>query len=156
MSIFFSLKKNTKLKSLVSIPNSNPSLIWTWYVFLRTLKCLQIICVHLISSVQSVSHVWLFVTPWSAAHQASIINSQSSCPLSPWCHPTISSSVVPFSCLQSFLALGSFPISPFFASGGQSIGASASTSVLPKNIQDWFPLGLIVLRPKDTSCCNIL
>ena len=66
----------------------------------------------------------------------------NSCPLSWWCHPTISSSVVPFSsCLQSFPASGSFPMSQFFASGGQSIGLSASASVLPKNIQDWFPLG---------------
>ena len=56
-------------------------------------------------------------------------------------HPTISSSVIPFSCLQSFPASGSFPRSQFFASGGQSIGVSASTSVLPMNIQDWFPLG---------------
>ena len=67
----------------------------------------------------------------------------NSCPLSRWCHPTISSSVVPFSsCLQSFPASGSFPMSQFFASGGQSIGASASASAIPKNIQDWFPLEL--------------
>ena len=66
----------------------------------------------------------------------------NSCPLSRWCHPTISSSVIPFSsCLQSFPASGSFPMSQFFASGSQSTGASASTSVLPMNIQDWFPLG---------------
>ena len=66
----------------------------------------------------------------------------NSCPLSQWCHPTISSSVIPFSsCLQSFPASGSFPMSQFFASGGQSIGVSASASVLPMNIQDWFPLG---------------
>ena len=65
-------------------------------------------------------------------------------PSSQWCHPTISSSVIPFSsCLQSFLELGSFQMSLFFASGGQSIGASAS--VLPMNIQDWFPLGLTSL-----------
>ena len=64
-------------------------------------------------------------------------------PLSQWCHPTISSSITPFSsCLQSFPASGSFPMSQLFTSGGQSIGASASTSVLPMNIQDWFPLGL--------------
>ena len=64
-------------------------------------------------------------------------------PSSWWCHPTISSSVVPFSSgLQSFPASGSFPIRHFFASGGQSIGASAATSVLPMNIQDWFTLGL--------------
>ena len=65
-----------------------------------------------------------------------------SCPLSRWCHPTISSSVVPFSsCLQSFPASGSFPMSQLFASGGQSIGVSASASVLPINIQDRLPLG---------------
>ena len=67
----------------------------------------------------------------------------NSCPVSRWCHPTISSSIVPFSsCLQSFPASGSFPMSQFFAWGGQSIGVSASASVLPVNIQDWFPLGL--------------
>ena len=67
----------------------------------------------------------------------------NSFPLSWWCQPTILSSVIPFSsCLQSFPASGSFPISQFFASGGQSIGVSASASVLPMNIQDWFPLGL--------------
>ena len=65
------------------------------------------------------------------------------CPSSQWCHPTISSSEVPFSsCLQSFPASGSFLISQLFTSGGQSIGASASESVLPMNIQGWFPLGL--------------
>ena len=66
----------------------------------------------------------------------------NSCPSSWWCHPTISSSVVPFSfCLQSFPVSGSFPVSQFFLPGGQSIGVSASASVLPMNIQDWFPLG---------------
>ena len=65
-----------------------------------------------------------------------------SCPLSRWCHPTVSFSVVPFSsCLQSWPVSGSFPLSQFFASGGQSIGASASASVLPMNIKGWFPLG---------------
>ena len=63
-------------------------------------------------------------------------------PLSRWCHPTILSSLVPFSsCPQSFPASGSFPMSQLFTSGGQSIGASASTSVLPMNIHDWYPLG---------------
>ena len=67
------------------------------------------------------------------------------CPLSRWCHPVISSSVVPFSsCLQSFPESGSFPVVWLFASGGQSIGASASASVLPANIQGLFPLGLAV------------
>ena len=63
-------------------------------------------------------------------------------PLSQWCHPTISSSIVLFSsCLQSFPASGSFPVNQFFGSGGQNIGASVSASVLPMNFQDWFPLG---------------
>ena len=79
----------------------------------------------------------------------------NSCSLSGWCHPTVSSSVIPFSsCLQSFPASGSFPVSQPFASGGQSIGASASASVLPMNIQDWFPLGLtdlISLQSKGLS-----
>ena len=66
----------------------------------------------------------------------------NSCPLSQWCHPTISSFAIPFfSSLQSFPASGSFPMSQFFTSGGLSIGVLASASVLPMNIQDWFPLG---------------
>ena len=78
-----------------------------------------------------------------------------SCPLSRWCHPTISSSVIPFSSqLQSFPASRSFQRSQFCASGGQSIRPSASASVLPKNIQDWFPLGwtgLISLQSRDSQ-----
>ena len=79
----------------------------------------------------------------------------NSCPLSQRCHPTISSSVIHFfSCLQSFPASGYFQISQFFTSGGQRIGVSASTSVLPMNVQDWFPLGLtgwISLQSKGLS-----
>ena len=99
------------------------------------------------SSVQLLSHVWLFVTPWIAAHQASLSITDSRvypnpCPSSQWCHPAISSSVVPFSsCPQSVLALGSFPVNQLFAWGGQSIGVSASPSVPPMNTQDWSPLG---------------
>ena len=99
------------------------------------------------SSVQSLSCVRLFATPWTAAPQAFLSITipgaySNSCPSSQWCHPTISSSVVPFSShLQSFPASGSFPMSQFFTSSGQSIGVSASASVLPMNIQDWFPLG---------------
>ena len=84
----------------------------------------------------------------------------NTCPESRWCHPTISSSVVPFSsCPQSFPASGTFQISQLFTSGGQSIGASASTSVLPMNIQDWFPFGWtgwISLQSKGLSrvCSN--
>ena len=98
------------------------------------------------SSVQSLSCV-LTATPWIAAHQASLpppapgVHSNSR-PLSRWCQPTISSSVVPFSsCLQPFPSSGSFQMSQLFTSGGQSIGVSASTSVLPMNTQDWSPLG---------------
>ena len=76
------------------------------------------------------------------------------CPLNWWCHPTILSSVIPFSsCPQSFPASGSFPMSQFFASSGQSIGVSTSASVLPMNIQGWFPLGLtgLILQSKELS-----
>ena len=79
----------------------------------------------------------------------------NSWPSSRWCHPTISSSVIPFSyCLQSFQASGLFQINQFFSSGGQRIGVSASASVLPMNIQDWFPLewtGWISLQSKGLS-----
>ena len=108
-------------------------------------------------SFQSISCVWLFATPWTAAYQASlsITNSWSlsnSCPLSRWCHPTISSSVLPFSSRLLYFPAGSFPMSQFLASGGQSTRTSAS--VLPMNIQDWFPLGwtgLISLQSKGLS-----
>ena len=79
----------------------------------------------------------------------------NSCPLSWWCHPTISSSVIPFSsCLQPFPASGSFPVSQLFVSDGQSIGVSASASVLPMNIQDWSALGWTVeslCSPRDSQ-----
>ena len=113
-----------------------------------------------ISSVQSLSHVWLFATPWTAARQTSFQSStprvcSNSCPSSWWCHPTILSSVVPFSShLQSFPASRSSLMNQFFASGGQSIGVSASASVLPMNIWYWFPLGLtglISLQSKGLS-----
>ena len=101
-----------------------------------------------ISSVQSLSRVWLFATPWTTARQASFPSPTpgvhpNPCPLSQWCHPTISSSVIPFSSgSQSFPASGSLPMSQLFSSGGQSIGGvSASTSVIPMNTQDWYPLG---------------
>ena len=80
------------------------------------------------SSVQLLSHVRFLATPWAAATPSS---------LSWQCHPTISSSVIPFFHLQSFPASGSFPISQFFAWGGQNIGVSPSTSVLPMNTQNW-------------------
>ena len=86
----------------------------------------------------------------------------NSCSLSQWCHSTISSSVVPFSFrLQSLPASGSFQMSQFFTSGGQSIGASASASVLPMNIQDWFTLGwtgliLLAVRGSNNSSLKLL
>ena len=92
----------------------------------------------------SLAQLWLFVTPWTVAHQASlsITNSWSLLKFTTWCHPTISSSAVPFSsCSQSFPASGSFPMSQLSASGGQIIGISASASVLPMNTQDRSPLG---------------
>ena len=101
-----------------------------------------------LSSVQLLSRVRLFATPWTAARQTSlsITNSWSLRKLmsiKSVMHPTISPSVVPFSFhLQSFLVSGTFPVSQFFTSGGQSIEISASTSFLPMNIQNWFPLGL--------------
>ena len=101
----------------------------------------------MVSSVQLLSRVRLFATPWTAARQASlpITNSQSPpkpMSMSQWCHPTISSSVIPVSsCPQSFPESGSFPMSQLFTSGGQSIGVSALASVLPMNTQDWSPLG---------------
>ena len=109
------------------------------------------------SSVQSLSHVWFFVTPWTEAHQASlpITNFQSLLKLMSiepvmssnhliLCHPLLPPSIFPSifsSHLQSFLASSSFQMSQLFESGCQSIGVSASASVLPMNTQDWSPLG---------------
>ena len=100
-----------------------------------------------ISSVQLLTFVQLFATPWTVARQVPCPSStpgacSNSCPSSRWCHPTISSSVILFSsCLHFFPASGSFPMSQYFPSGGQSIGFSALASILPMNIQDRFPLG---------------
>ena len=118
--------------------------------------------------VQLLSCVRLFVTSWTAARTAAWTSwtadpcpslssrvCSNSCALSQWCHPTILSSVTPFSsCPQFSPASGSFPVSWLFISGSQSIGASASASVLPMNIQDWFSLelsGLISLQFKGPS-----
>ena len=110
--------------------------------------CVEMILLYKIynqfSLVQSLSCVRLFETPWlhtrlSGPSPAPWVCSNS-CPLCQWCHPTILSSIVPFSsCLKSFPASGSFPMSQVFISGGQSIGVSASTSVLPMNTQDRSP-----------------
>ena len=104
--------------------------------------------------VQSLSHVWLSETPWTAACQASLSFTISrsllgdSYPLSRWCYLTISSSTALFSfCLQSFPPSGSFPMSWLFASVCQSIGASASATDFPMNIQSWIPFGLTDFIP---------
>ena len=111
-------------------------------------------------SVQSLRHVQLFVIPWTAACLASLSITtpgacSNSCSMRQLCHLTTSSSVIPFSsCPQSFPISGSLPMRQFFTSGGQSIGVSALASVLPMNIQDWFPLGmtgLISLQSKGLS-----
>ena len=97
--------------------------------------------------VQLLSCVWLFMTPWTADTRPPCPSPtpgvySKSCPSSRWYHPAISSPVVPFSsCPQSLPASGFFPMSQLFARGGQSIGVSASASVLPVNTQDWSPLG---------------
>ena len=115
---------------------------------------MQFSSIHLLSPVQffanpRLQHARL---PRPSPTPGAYSNSYSS---SQWCHPTISSLVVPYStCLQSFPASGSFPMSQFFTSGGQSIGVSASASIFPMNIQDWFPLGLtglISLQSKGLS-----
>ena len=113
-----------------------------------------------LSSVQSLSRVQLFVTPWTQ-HARPFYPSptprvhSNSCPLSRWCHPTISSSVIPFSsCPQSLQASGSFPMSQLFAWGGQSFGVSSSASVLQMNTQDLSPsgwTGCISLKSKGLS-----
>ena len=119
--------------------------VWNWIIKKNNKLCLQF------------SRVWL-LRPHESQHARTPCPSpnsrvySNSCPLSRWCHPTISSSVIPFSsCLQSFPASGSFPRRQFFPSGCQSIGVSASGSVLPTNIQSWFPLrwiGWISLQSK--------
>ena len=132
-----------------SCKTKNILIFYIKWMFLSTLKnhhnhpC----TIHYQSSVQLLSIVQLFATPWTAARPpcpSAIPGACSnSCPLSWWCHPIISSSVISFSShLQSFSASGTFPRSQLFASGGQSIGVSASASVLPVNVQDWFPIGL--------------
>ena len=109
--------------------------------------------------VQSLSWVWLFVThglqntrpPCPSPTLGACLYL---CPSNQWCHPTIASSVIPFSCLKSFPASGSFLMCWHFTSSGQSIEALISASVLPLNIQDWFPLGwtgLISLQSKGLS-----
>ena len=126
-----------------------------YHLILPSKKSINILSVQFNRSVVSDS-----VTSWTSAHQASLSITNPRVqpnphPLNRWCHPTISSSVVPFSSFpQSLPASGSFQMSQLFASGGQSIGVSASASVLPVNTQDWSPLGWtgwIFLQSKGLS-----
>ena len=125
----------------------------TFYLFTHHLGCF---------SVQFSSVTQLCPTLWSCGLQHAKLPFSSpfprvcpsSCPFSWWCHSTISSSITLFTCLQSSPASESFPMSQVFPSGGQSIGASASVSVLPMNIQGWFPLrltGLMSLLSQDSQ-----
>ena len=117
--------------------------------FIRQLCHILLLCSFLLSSVQFSSSVMSYsLQSHGLQHTRPHCPSptpracSNPCPLSQWCHPTISSSIMPFSsCLQSFPASRSFSLSQFFTSGCQRTGASASASVLPMNIQDWFPLG---------------
>ena len=130
---------------------------WKLFILDKTFFFLQSVQ---FSSVQSLNCVWHWdptdcSTPGLPVPSATPGVYSNSCPLSQWCHPTISSSIVPFSsCPQSFPASGSFQMSQLFTSGGQSTGVLASASVLPMNIQDWFPLrwtGWISLQSKGLS-----
>ena len=117
-----------------------------WQMFYQTpVRALKEFKGNLVFVVQSLSHTWFFWDPMDCSTPSSPSPGagSNSHPLSQWCHPTSSSSVISFSsCLQSFPASGSFLMSQLFSSDGQSIGASTSASVLLMNIQDWFPLGL--------------
>ena len=141
------LESSLKVFTLVNLGNSSDFFLNLRTFFDRTNLFLGTFHIHLfLVLIQSLNCVWSL---WPHELQHPRLTSPSLFPwvcsnsytLSQWCHPTISSSVVPFSsCPQSFPASGSFPMSQFFILGGQSIGASAP--VLPINIQDWFPLGL--------------
>ena len=136
---------HTYLEFIISDPPSSPCLDWevdSHAIVVHWLSCVQLIC-----NPHALQHTRL-PCPSPPLRACS-----DSCPLSRWCHPTISSSVIPFSsCLQSFPASEAFLMSRLFISGGQSIAASAS--ILPMNIQDWFHLGwfgLISLQSKGLS-----
>ena len=128
--------------------------VFLWFTFVFPVPSRLVVVVRLLS------HVWLFAIPWTTACQGSRVlhcllefaQIHVHC-VGGWCYPTISSSVTPFSCLQSFPTSGSFSENQLFVSVGQCIRASASASVLPVNIQGWFPLGrtgLISLLLRDS------
>ena len=136
------------IHSISSVHVSPNTPLWS---LLLTSSSVQFSCSAVFNSLQphGLQHARLpCPSPAPRAYSNSCLSSQ-------WCHPTISSSVVPFSsCPQSFPASGSFPVSQFFISDGQRIGASTPASVLPVNVQDWFPLGLtgwISLQNKGLS-----
>ena len=144
----------------LSPPLPSCSQVLNLYVILTITFDVGTIVFYVFSSFHLLSPVWLSGTPWNAACRLPFPSEtpracSKSCPSSQWHNPTISSLVIPFfSCLQSLPASGSFQMSQLFASGGQSIGASASASVLPMNTQGWFSLGLtglISLQSKGLS-----
>ena len=149
-------KNQTQLKKMDRRINIFPDKKMAYWQFIRMKRCSTLIIVQFSYSVTSDS-----LRPHGTQHTRPPCPSptprvySNSCPMSQWCHPTISSSIIPFSfCLQSSPASGSFPMSQFFASRGQNIGASASASVFPINIQDWLPLGFtgwISLQSKGLS-----
>ena len=134
----------------------NAHIVGPW----QRLLPLAVSCSHVSVQFSSVAQSCLTLRPHGLQHARLPCPSlnpracSNSCPSSRWCHPTVSSFVIPFSCFQSFPASGSFPMSQFFASSGQGIGPSASASGLPMNIQDWSPLrwtGWISLQSKGIS-----
>ena len=140
------LKKYIFKTSGNSNPNSSPP-VWTFNLITETKSYIISYYKQRLSSIQSLRHVGLcdpmdcITSGFPVHHQ--LPEFTQSCPSSWWCHPAISSSLVPFSsCPQSLPASGTFPMSQHFAWGSQSIGVSVSASVLPMNIQDWFLLGL--------------
>ena len=159
LALFVVMLPNAHLSSRSRMSGCRWVIIPSWLSGLWTFFCTVLLCIQF-SLVQSLSHVWLFATPWTAARQASLSITTpgvhpNPCPFCQWCHPTISSSVIPFSsCPPSFPASGSFQMSQFSTSGGQSTGVSASTSVPLVNTQDWSPVGWtawICLQSKELS-----
>ena len=156
-------KSRTQLTSERILAHGAVSLLVDGFDMWRVCHIEQLLLPNLISpltenKVQLLSHVQLFRPHGHVSLPCPSLSPRvdsNSCPLSRWCHPAISSSVTAFSsCFQSSPASGSFPMNQFFASGGQSIGASASASVLPVNIQGWFHFGLpglISLQSKGLS-----
>ena len=141
-------KKDIKSAILLNELLSSQMILWKWTYSVDSAFCFVSFGCAFPHSVQfSCSVMSVFLRPHGLQHTRPPCLSptpraySNSCPLSQWCHPTISSSVIPFSRLQSFLVSGSFQTTQLFTWGGQSIGVSASASVLPVNTQDWSPLG---------------